>query len=426
MVTQPQDAALVRVNAWRQMVSLDAKHAFGDSGCEEAAGPDPVELEEDVKAHKSDASLRYGRWFGQISMGGSVQDLNNRHYSGIQKALVFQWLQLLHQSREDDVSLLAFAKALATAVASEPKAALPLTLSLTLRRDRLRLGPEVQGSRCGSHVLQLLPVYTRDTLPWLFLRSIVGWARRQAWACIARPELEGVERLLFRLGVTRTLSEIQLTRLAKALTACVEDEMPAPFSNLSGSVRGWCQWAAYLYTSMTMLRCSIAARAPSSMLAHVEWLVYLPGLFESVVRVQLGKKLAEHQLHVFKPNNAAYRLPHFERRAYPDIVVRDERTDKAIAVYDVKLYRRAEARRDHMNQVEAYCLVLGAGIVHAGLIYGFWDNLEDDASAPEPQEAPADAKNCYFVRLSGECENVLRQLDEVLSQVVTNLSARGR
>ena len=87
---------------------------------------------------------------------------------------------------------------------------------------------------------------------------------------------------------------------------------------------------------------------------RTEWLVHMPHLFETYIKLELTKRLKPRGYTVTKPN-AKYALRHFPtQRMHPDVQVRETAGGHVRAVYDAKLYRNGWRRTiGHMHQVEA-------------------------------------------------------------------------
>ena len=154
--------------------------------------------------------------------------------------------------------------------------------------------------------------------------------------------------------------------------------------------------------------------------------MHLPHLFERYVRRQLTIKLGEHSslrgLEVIKPRGVPHK--HFpDKMACPDVLVREKVSPrKAIAIYDVKLYRTAgkEPRHGHYHQVESDVLSFsaaeGSNIVHAGLIYGFWQ----DGCGVESERWK---RGCYHACVRGAPGDVKRKVEAALGKLVEDLAA---
>ena len=160
----------------------------------------------------------------------------------------------------------------------------------------------------------------------------------------------------------------------------------------------------------------------------IEWFVHLPHLFEKYVRRRLGALLVAHpslrHLEVIKPRGVPHK--HFaDKTANPDVLVRDA-VGNAVALYDVKLYRKASLgpQNNHHHQVESDVLSFNAAeaeegrrgnIVHAGLIYGFWEVGEGFGSEEWK-------RGCYHACVRGEAAAVENAIGYALEKLVQELA----
>ena len=121
---------------------------------------------------------------------------------------------------------------------------------------------------------------------------------------------------------------------------------------------------------------------------------------------------------------------HFaDKTANPDVLVRETATrdavGNAVALYDVKLYKRAGKgpQNNHHHQVESDVLSFNAAeaaagrrgnIVHAGLVYGFWEGEGFDSEEWK--------RGCYHACVRGEAAAVKKQVDAALGKLVDELA----
>ena len=234
------------------------------------------------------------------------------------------------------------------------------------------------GTRQGRTTVQLLPRYSRNHPTLLYLRGALQHMRRQAASVEVRKELSRADDALRKLGVSGALNAERLQRYDLSTDQLLRHEK-------LGQLRTWCQIAEHAIREHTFFRqlnkLSVSNLTDLLDAGRIEWFVHLPHLFERYVRRQLTIKLDKHPslrgLEVTKPPGVPHK--HFpDKMACPDVLVREKASRKAIAIYDVKLYRSAgdEPRRSDYHQVESDVLsfnaATGSNIAHAGLIYGFW------------------------------------------------------
>ncbi len=405
-----------------------------------------------------------GYWYGYVAQprdagsDESVELLANPHFDGWDPALVREWLQLQNRERgmpEDRDALAAFVDYFAYSITAvlesasdadpsrkdELLAALPLTMGPSLRRSRLVLGAVVPGTRGAGGSVQMLPCYTRNLRPLVFLRGVLRDILGRGIVPSEQRvglQLTRADEALWRLGVTQAMRSPCLEAFENA-----SDPTLAAGGARLHLLREWCVLGEQLLRSQTLLTAdSKAARRDPEMYKRVEWLVHVPQLFETYVKLRLRERFEQLdgvRYTVTKPR-ARTRLPHFpDQTMYPDILVREATGEKALrAVYDAKLYRRGYRRHiAHMHQVEAYCAGLEAAapapaqpgqsgaapdrtIQHAGLIYGYWAE-----EPPSERERRRKHRGCYFINLRGEASAVRRRFDAVLEEIVADFQARG-
>ena len=367
--------------------------------------------------------------------GHSVELLANPHFDGWDPAVVRAWLRLQNQERgipEDMDALAAFVDYFALTVTTvlestsgdtkrkdELLAALPLVMGPTLRRSRLVLGAIVPGTRGAGGSVQMLPCYTRNLRPLVFLRGVLRDVLSRdvvdADTRVGR-QLASADEALRRLGVTQAMRSPCL----EAFDSASDPTLVAGGDRLN-LLREWCALGEQVVRSQTLLTSNSKVVREAELYKHVEWLVHLPQLFETYIKLRLRalfKSLDGVAYAVTKPR-ARTMLSHFpDQSMYPDILVREATGDKALrAVYDAKLYRKGYTRHiEHMHQVEAYCAGLEAEvparertITHAGLIYGYW-------AVPEEGERRKH-RGCYFINLRGTKDEVMPRLDESLEEI---------
>ena len=197
-------------------------------------------------------------------------------------------------------------------------------------------------------------------------------------------------------------------------------------------LRYWCKYGRYVYLQNSFVSNNQKHRndseADETLVKYrdeVEWLVYLPNVFENFILYRLKMRLEEECSGYSVTRGNALEFTFFEdHSAIPDIIVCDT-LGNTVAVYDVKLYKTGfRARQAHRLQVEAYCHVLntnnnnGQTIFHAGLIYGYWKQ-------PNREEASKTEKNCYHINLAeDDSKTVLQNLDEQLNATVKDFKNR--
>ena len=293
--------------------------------------------------------------------------------------------------------------------------------------------------------MQLVSQRTRLCKPLVFLRGVLHLVHRRARTCAElRKKVEGLDATLTsKLGISTVpgLTAMRHYRSEKdpLLVRSRKRAINADSDRLC-KLREWCRLGEFIVARTTYLqRLESAESADADLLTRIEWLVPLPWVWESYVKLQLRERFEAESIDLgaavriqFKVSRLKGDIPHNlfpDKMARPDIVVWASHCGewRPIAVFDAKLYRTAShkvAHNSHLWQVIAYAAALErqhtrtawwlGKVAVGGLVYGYWKEGVTGKGTG----------HCYHIDLhgAGVAQRVQTVLDGLVARTLTQIN----